>query len=220
MKRLFLFRPDPGARHSADRARGLGLEVTTIPLFEIESVEWAAPDAAGFDALLLTSANAVRFGGDQLDRLRNLPVHAVGEATAHAAEAAGFGIAGIGEGGVDALLSAIGAGTRLLHLCGEDRRMPDHPPHAIACVCVYRARPLARPAGLEELAGHVAAVHSPRAARRLAELVAEPERPGVCIAAISAAAAQAAGSGWCRIEAAAAPTDAALLALAARLCES
>ena len=219
MKRLFLFRPDVGARHSADRSRGLGLEVTSIPLFEVEPVEWVAPDPAGFDSVLLTSANAIRFGGEQLDRLRALPVHAVGEATARAAEVAGFGLASVGEGGVDALLAAIPKRTRLLHLCGEDRRLPDRP-HAIACVTVYRARPLEQPAGLDELAGQVAAVHSPRAARRLAELVGDTERSSVCIAAISEAAVEAAGSGWRRVEAARTPTDAALLALAARLCES
>lgn len=220
MRRLFLFRPDPGARHSADRARRLGLEVATIPLFSLEPVEWAAPEPAEFDALLLTSANAIRFGGEQLDRLRGLPVHAVGEATARAAEVAGFGLASVGQRGVDALLGGIPRGVRLLHLCGEDRRLPDHPPHAIACVTVYRATPLPQPSGLDQLAGQVAALHSPRAAQRLAELVAEAERPSICIAAISEAAAEAAGRGWCRVEAARAPTDAALLALAARLCES
>ncbi len=220
MRRLFLFRPDPGARHSADRARQLGLQVTTIPLFELEPVEWAAPDPQEFDALLLTSANALRFGGDHLDRIRALPVHAVGEATARAAEVAGFGLASVGHRGVDALLGAIPQGARLLHPCGEDRRMPDQPPHAIACLCVYRATPLHPPAALDQLAGQVAAVHSPRAARRLAELVREADRPSICIAAISEAAAEAAGSGWCRLEAARAPSDAELLALAARLCES
>lgn len=220
MRRLFLFRPDPGARHSADRAKCLGLDVVTIPLFSVQPVEWAAPDPAGFDALLLTSANAIRFGGAQLDRLRALPVHAIGEATARAAEVAGFGLASVGQRGVDALLARIPEGVRLLHLCGVDRRLPDQPRHSIACLTVYRATPLPRPSGLDQLAGQVAAVHSPRAAARLAELVSQDKRPSICIAAISEAAAETAGRGWCRVETARDPTDAALLALAARLCES
>ena len=48
---------------------------------------------------MLTSANAIRHGGAGLERLRSLPVHAVGEATAAAAREAGFAVAGIGEGG-------------------------------------------------------------------------------------------------------------------------
>jgi uroporphyrinogen-III synthase len=40
----------------------------------------------------------------------------------------------------------------------------------------------------------------------------------VAVAAISAAAADAAGGGWAAIEAAETPTDDALLALVARLC--
>ena len=44
-------------------------------------------------------------------------------------------------------------------------------------------------------------------------------RASIQIAAISAAAARAAGTGWARIETAERPTDEALLALAERLCD-
>jgi uroporphyrinogen-III synthase len=66
----------------------------------------------------------------------------------------------------------------------------------------------------------VALIHSPRAGRRFAELVdrASIARGGVTIAAISPAAAEAAGEGWARVEAAERPADDVLLALAARLC--
>ena len=56
-----------------------------MPLFSVESLAWKVPDAASFDALLLTSANAVRQAGAGLTQLRGLPVHAVGAATATAA---------------------------------------------------------------------------------------------------------------------------------------
>jgi uroporphyrinogen-III synthase len=46
------------------------------------------------------------------------------------------------------------------------------------------------------------------------------ERSGIAIAAISTAAAKACGEGCMSVEAAVEPTDSALLALAARLCDS
>ena len=62
MKRLLVLRPEPGASATAERACGRGLDAVVISLFAIEAIEWVAPDPGGFDALLLTSANAVRFG--------------------------------------------------------------------------------------------------------------------------------------------------------------
>lgn len=197
----------------------MGLDVTVVPLFEIETLPWKAPDPHEFDAILFTSANAVRFAGDQAERLRGLPVHCVGEATARAAEVAGFGVASAGEGGVDDLLDSIEPGARLLHLCGEDRRPPQSPAQSLTCRTVYRARPVPRPAGLDRLQGQLAALHSPRAAARLAELVEREVRRTVATVAISEAAAAAAGEGWEQLLVAAAPSDSALLALAARLCE-
>ena len=220
MKRLFVLRPEPAASRTVHRARSLGIEAVALPLFELEAVEWTAPDPAEFDALLLTSANAVNKGGEELQALRTLPVHAVGEATAVAAEVAGFGIASTGEGGIDDLLSAVPAGTRLLHLCGEDRRAPTSPAQEITTLAVYRARAIDEVEGIEYIQDGVAAVHSPRAARRLAELVPEDRRGNICIAAISEAAAEAVGPGWSEVRVARAPNDEALLALAARLCDT
>ena len=219
MRRLFLFRPEPGARHSADQARAMGLDVALIPLFAIEPIEWKAPDPADFDAILLTSANAVRYCGEGIDSLRGLPVHCVGEATALAANLAGLGVASVGRSGIDELLGTIPGTTRLLHLCGEDRRGPADNSHAVTCVAVYRAVPTERPSELDQLPGTVAAVHSPRAAQRLAGLVDDQVRAKVRVAAISPAAADAAGAGWESVEAASEPNDSALLALCARLCE-
>jgi uroporphyrinogen-III synthase len=218
MRRLFVFRPEPGATQTVERARAMGLDAASLPLFAVEAVGWTCPEASRFDGLLLTSANAVNSAGEQMERLRPLPVYAVGEATAVAAEVAGFGVAMTGRAGVSQLLEAIPAGARLLHLCGEDRKSPDAP-QSISPVVVYRARALASPPGLEALGGQVAVLHSPRAARRLAELVGAADRAGVRIAAISEAAADAAGGGWQDVRSASVPSDSALLALAARLCE-
>jgi uroporphyrinogen-III synthase len=215
MRRLLVLRPEPGASATVERARERGLDASVIPLFEIEPVEWGAPDPGAFDALLLTSANAVRFGGAGLASVRGLPVYAVGEATAEAARAAGFAIAGTGEVGVDRLLSSIAVELRLLHLCGADRRSPETARQAIAPIVVYRARAIDNP-DLSAAPGSVAVVHSPRAGARLAELL--DERSAIFIAAISAPAAAALGEGWGALEIADRPSDESLLALAARLC--
>lgn len=220
MRRLLVLRPEPGATATVDRARALGLDAVAVPLFEVGPVPWEAPEPARFDALLLTSANAVLHGGDGLAALRGLPAYAVGEATAEAARKAGFGIAGTGDWGIDRLLSSIAPGQRLLHLAGEDRRAADSGRHRIRTVVVYRSAALPRPEGLAAIAGGVAAVHSPRAGERLAELVEPVAKARVRLACISEAAARAAGSGWEAVESAPHPADEALLALAARLCKN
>ena len=216
MRRLLLLRPEPGLGASVARARDLGIEFIAAPLFRVEPVAWALPDPARYDALLLTSANAVRHGGDGLAQLTHLPVHAVGSATAEAARAAGFTIASVGEAGVAALLATLPIDLALLHLAGEDRH-DIASDHAIEVRTVYRAAAIANPA-LPALDDLVIAVHSPRAGARLAE-VAGPN-PAAAIAAISAAAAAACGPGWQSIDIATAPDDARLLALAARLCQN
>lgn len=217
MRRVIVLRPEPGASATVERARQRGLDTHAVPLFAIEPVGWEVRDAAAFDGLLLTSANAVRCAGPGLKRLSALPAYAVGEATADAARAAGLTVDSVGNGGIDALLATVDPGALLLHLCGEDRRTPTETRHIIAPVIVYRATVLEPPPDLAEAAGAVVLVHSPRAGRRLAELV--EDRVTIAIAAISSAAADAVGSGWEAVRIADAPTDDALLALAGQLCD-
>ena len=107
MRPVLVLRPEPGASATVERARERGLSATAIPLFEIEAVAWDAPDPAGFEGILLTSANAVRLAGKQLESLRTLTAYAVGESTAEAAREAGFSIAATGDAGVDRLLGSI-----------------------------------------------------------------------------------------------------------------
>ena len=221
MRQLFVLRPEPGASESARRARDIGLDPVMVPLFRVEPVAWEVPEAACFDALLLTSANAVRHGGEGLQDLRGLPVHAVGEATAQAARDAGFDIASSGSSGADRLLGSIDPGLRLLHLCGEHRRAPKGARQTITAIPVYRSAELPPPGRLKALDGQTAAVHSARAGARLAELADQLalDRSAIRLACISADSAEAAGDGWERKEAAEQPSDEALLALAARLCD-
>ena len=220
MRRLFVFRPEAAARQTVVKAQALGLDAVSIPLFEIQSLDWSPPEPSDFDGLLLTSANSVKAAGDGLDLYRHLPVYAVGEGTAVAARVAGLGVAAVGNGGIDSLLAQVDASARLLHLCGEDRREPAIAGRSIAPVPIYRAVEKAEVAGLDALQGQVAVVHSPRAARRLAELVDRDQRSSIRLAAISEAAAEAAGEGWEGVRAARAPNDTDLLALCVRLCET
>lgn len=216
MRKLLILRPEPGASATAERARVLGLDPVVRPLFKFEPVAWSPPDPALFDALLFTSANALRHGGAGLAALTVLPVVAVGSATADAARMCGFDVAAIGTANAAALLGMLPGRRSLLHLAGEDRAEIDSS-HSVEAITIYRAIPLADPE-LPDLSGKVIAVHSPRAGARLAELGAD--RSAAIIAAISEAAAAACGPGWPTVEWADEPTDSALLALAARLCQS
>ena len=221
MRRLVILRPEPGASASVERAKRLGLDAVSMPLFGVNPLEWTPPDPNIFDAVLVTSANALRHAGAGLDLFRHLPVHAVGEATADAAREAGFADVAAGKSDVDALLASLPSGLRLFYPCGRDRRDLSAARQAILSVPVYAAEALPMPEGFADIADAVVAVHSPRAGERLAELAdtAGIARSSVRIAAISEAAASAAGSGWETVMGAAKPNDAALLELAARLCE-
>jgi uroporphyrinogen-III synthase len=214
MRPLLVLRPEPGATATVERARDIGLDARAVPLFELEPIEWSVPEDHQYDALLLTSANAARFGGERLRPLLALPVHAVGSATADAAREVGLRVASVGQGGVDELLKSLPSDLKLLHLAGEHRKLPSSP-RRITAISAYRAREVRNP-NLRDLRGCVALLHSPRAGRRFAELI--EDRANVAVAAISPAAVDELGSGWEIVEAADEPSDDALLALAARLC--
>lgn len=210
---LAVLRPEPGNARTAVAIVAMGRRALRVPLFAVRPIAWTPPDRGDFDALLLTSANAVRHGGAGLAHLRGLPVLAVGAATAAAARAAGFVVAATGDAGVDALL-ADRAPARLLHLAGRERMPRDD----VTAIAVYAADPLPiAAAALVALEGSVALLHSARAARALAALPLDRDR--IRIAALSEAVAAAAGLGWDRCVAAASPDDGTLLALAATLAD-
>jgi uroporphyrinogen-III synthase len=215
-----VLRPEPGAAATVKRAQALGLTATAVPLFTIIPLAWAAPDPAAHDALMLTSANALRHGGDALARYRHLPVYAVGEATAAAARAAGFADIRTGTGDAADLLDLMAAQgvRRPLHLAGREHRDAGHAALTISRRLVYAADPVeALPAaGRDALAaGAVALLHSARAAAVFQGFM--KEHGAIRIAAISPAVAEAAGSGWRAVAVASSPDDAALLKAAAEL---
>src|SRR5204863_958201 len=91
----------------------------------------------------------------------------------------------------------------------------------MTAIAVYRSRLVEPPEALKTAEEAIVLVHSPRAGHAFADATDRLglDRASIQIAAISTAAARAAGTGWARIESAEWPTDEALLALAERLCD-
>ncbi|WP_447727695.1 uroporphyrinogen-III synthase [Sphingomonas koreensis] len=211
-----ILRPEPGNAATAARLRNAGLDPLPLPLFAVSALDWTPPAATAFDGLLLTSANSLRHGGAGLASLHDLPVLAVGNATADAARTAGFDVAHTGSTDVTDLLRNAPGFARLLWLAGRDRTVITHPALA-AVISVYASDPLTlTAAAAAQLAGSVALIHSARAGMQLA---AELARHGVLpdtvrIAAISRKAAIAAGPGWDAVAIAVTPDDDALIAAA------
>ena len=216
-----VLRPEPGNAVTAERVEARGLAAIRLPLFGVRALDWPPPDPADFDALFLTSANAVRLAGPGLAMLRDLPVHAVGEATAAAAQGAGFDVVAIGDSNAAALVDAAAArGVKRALLVSGRERVLDEGIIVARAIAVYAADALPAP-DVTPLAGCVALLHSPRTAQRLGALLdgAGIPRAGVRIAALSAAVAAAAGTGWDRVVAAPTPNDIALLDVASPLAD-
>lgn len=222
---LALLRPEPGWSASAAAARRIGIEVIGHPLFVAERVSWTMP-VGKFDAVLAGSAMAFRLGGALLKPLVELPVHAVGEATAVAARAAGFTVTRTGEGGLQQLLDDTADEPRhFLRLAGEERVTLDlQPGQTVTERIVYRMVPRALQPDLAKslvTAKPLVALHSAVAAAHFAR---EVERLGLVrgeqfLLALGPRVAKAAGLGWAALHIADGPSDAALLAKAGALCK-
>lgn len=177
--RVWVTRAEPGATATADRLRAMGLEPLIAPLLKVEAIP-AEIELGGVAALAFTSANGVRVFSKRCGR-RDLPVFTVGDATAAAAEQAGFAEVRSAAGDVAALAALIaqespegavlcpGAEVRAGDLVGDLAREGVE----AQAMAVYRTVSTTGPA-LREL-DDVAAVliHSPRAAAVLAELAAD-----------------------------------------------
>lgn len=218
---LIVTRPEPGNSATVARAAALGIDVRAMPLFAARAIAWTAPSPADFDALLLTSAQAVRLAGPQLACFVLLPVYAVGAATAGAAQAAGLTVARIGDADAQSLLDGMTSEkiARILWLCGRDRSELDPRGAALAPLACYAVDPAPPPPDWQQsiAAPAVLLAHSARAAARIATL-AGPLRAHLTLVAISPAVAAAAGDGWAERVTAPQPTDASMLALAHALC--
>lgn len=215
--RLLVVRPEPGAAATAARLRALGHEPISIPLLATEALDWQPPERPP-EAVIITSAAAVRHAGPAAAALHDVPLFCVGDATAAAARGAGWRDVAVGPGTLQGLIDQLAhAGPRhLLHLAGEDRTPVIIPAALTITTCtLYRARLLPLPM-LVPVDGIL--LHSPRTARHVA---AEWDRLGgrrdrVRLFAISPLALAAAGPGWRGGDAAPSPDDAALLAMLAK----
>lgn len=117
-------RPEPGATRTGAALAARGLSPLVAPVLAVRP-SGAAPPGGPFEALLLTSANAVPALRDA-PALHGLPVFAVGARTAALAVRAGLGPVREGPGdaaGLAALVSAaLAPGARLLHAAGAERK--------------------------------------------------------------------------------------------------
>ncbi|PVE59083.1 uroporphyrinogen-III synthase [Arthrobacter sp. TPD3018] len=209
---LLVVRPEPGTARTLARLRALGVDAAAVPLFATVPVPWQAPDPAAFDALLITSANAVRHAGPALARLAHLPVIAVGAQTAEAARAAGLTVAVVGTGGVAEALGPASF-TRPLHLAGRDHVDSGHPTRIVYASDAIAVDPAAFASAARQ---RIVLLHSVRAATRVAALLQDRSATG--IAALSPAVRAAAGDGWACAITADTPTDAALCRVGAAAC--
>lgn len=197
--KIWITRAQPGADATAARVRTLGHQPLVAPLLEVRPIRGAAEvDLAGVGALAFTSANGVRaFAG--LSAERDLPVFAVGEATARAARAAGFQHVLSTDGDVTALAHGIAdrrAGLKgvvlhpgALEPAGDLAGALAAEGIAARTIPIYDTQPtVPKPALFDALpALDVVLLHSPKAARTLAELLAARPAPHLRALGMSAA---------------------------------
>lgn len=225
MMPVIAIRPQPGCDATVSRLKGMGLDARDYPLFQIRPISWEPLDAESIDALLLGSANAIRYGGTALEAYRGKPAYAVGNKTAEAARDAGLEIAATGTGVLQDLFAWLQPShQRLLRLAGK-QRVELVPPEGVELVerIVYSSDPLPMPQELAEILAKPALVllHSAEAARHFTSCceARKIDRSRISLAVIGPRVSEAAGPGWCALRAAADPNEDALLALAEQMCQ-
>lgn len=232
--RFLVTRPDPHGGRTARRLKGAGAAAVLAPMLEVKPEPAPELALAGIAALAVTSRVAVAMlaGRTDLDRLRQMPVFAVGDATAADARALGFADVRSADGDVDALAALIRAAApagRVLHLAGHVRagdlvaRLAEAG-IAAAVVVVYRADPVTHlpEAAVADLkAGRIDAglVYSARTgaalmAAAMASGVADQVRALPLFALSAQAAAPLVAAGAVTVRFPDHPDEAALLALA------
>jgi len=127
--RVLVTRPEPGASRTARRLAEAGYFPVVLPLTETQALGGQEIPSGGFDAVVLTSANAARFADAALIRVAaSLPCFTVGAETAAIAREAGIADVRPTGGTAGTLADAVVASTperaRILYLCGRVRR-PD-----------------------------------------------------------------------------------------------
>ncbi|QQG36778.1 MAG: uroporphyrinogen-III synthase [Micavibrio aeruginosavorus] len=121
---ILITRPEEDYAETATGVAALGFTPLSCPMLTIEAVPCSFDDIACYQALVFTSARALRPFCDHC-AARDLPVFTVGDVTAERARALGFGeviSAGADLAALEAALEAAGlSGERpLLHISGAD----------------------------------------------------------------------------------------------------
>jgi uroporphyrinogen-III synthase len=174
--RVWITRAEPGAARTAARLRDMGFEPIIAPLLAFEHLTPPVPDLAPFTALAFTSINGVTAFAALTPR-RDLPVFAVGDATAQAARDAGFADVRSASGDLHALARLIASERSDGVLLVPQAEIPagdfdaalvaaDARNVSIQPLIVYRARQtsVAAPQTFDAIL-----IHSPRAAKILAD---------------------------------------------------
>jgi len=134
--RVLVTRPEPGGKRTAERLAELGHDPVLMPLFEtiVTATVDDLPPVGGIGGLIATSARAFAMfdTADVIESgLGDVPIHAVGPATAQAANEAGFRDVRDGGGTAQALSETLseawksglrdGKPTLLVYLAGKPR---------------------------------------------------------------------------------------------------
>jgi uroporphyrinogen-III synthase len=128
---VLVTRPHPDDESTAAALRAKGFEVLLAPILRFEPVAFHDDEDISCEAVIVTSANALRGIEPQLagSRLRELPLFAVGDHTAAAARSAGFSNVIVAKGDAaglrDLVLARVKAkelkkAATLLYLAGAD----------------------------------------------------------------------------------------------------
>lgn len=186
MKTVLVTRPDDLAESTIAALKGRGHTALHAPIMRVEKQSFEHP-ADEERHLIVTSRNGVKFGLEALAE-RHFFVHAVGEATAEAARAAGYMNVRAGPGTAKGLLPQLidlgtQHGAQFSHLCGEELAFniahhlteKDISAETITCYRMVPNIDLPEDVVSALTAGDIDVVlfHSARAARAFEELLVE-----------------------------------------------
>jgi uroporphyrinogen-III synthase len=234
--RVLVTRPEEDAAGLAAALEARGIAAVLAPMLEIVYRAGSEPDLDGVQALVVTSANGVRAFA-RVSARRDLPVLAVGDASAREARAAGFLEVASAAGDVADLARLVKRTCspregELLHVAGSAvagdlTGLLEHDGFACRRVVLYDARPrdTLPEVGREALQGgtvEAAAFFSPRTASAFVAAARKAQIAEACgrlhaLCLSEAVAHRLAGSPWRGVHVAAAPEQEALVELAVRV---
>ncbi len=104
--RLLITRPEEDSRPLASALAEKGIEHLIQPMMTVTDTDVSEPDLNGVQALLITSANGIRAFARR-NEIRDIPVIAVGDASARTARELGFSTVESARGNVETLAALV-----------------------------------------------------------------------------------------------------------------